>query len=104
MPKNKVNMKDLSALTAETGDEYAMFSKGKTRLIIRGDATKVRVDKNIAGQLANDGYRWSGHTHPGTDAFCLLPSDGDKAVLSCFRQMQSAIYNSQGKFTLFDKE
>ena len=38
--KKSVNMADLSALTAHTGDEFALFTKGKDRLIIRGNSSK----------------------------------------------------------------
>ena len=38
--KKSVNMADLSALTAHTGDEFALFTKGKNRLIIRGNSSK----------------------------------------------------------------
>ncbi len=37
--KDTVNMADLSALTAKTGDEFAMFTKGNERTIIRGNST-----------------------------------------------------------------
>ena len=38
--KKSVNMADLSVLTAHTGDEFALFTKGKNRLIIRGNSSK----------------------------------------------------------------
>lgn len=37
-------MADLSALTAHTGDEFALFTKGKDRLIIRGNSLMVNLD------------------------------------------------------------
>ena len=37
IPKKEVNMRDLSALTAYTGDEFAMFTKKNERLVIRGN-------------------------------------------------------------------
>lgn len=43
VPKESVNMSDLSALTAKTGDEFAMFTKGGERLIIRGNSSKVNI-------------------------------------------------------------
>lgn len=57
VPKNSVNMSDLSALTAKTGQEFAMFTKGQERLIIRGDANSVNIDIDTARQLAAAGYR-----------------------------------------------
>ena len=104
VPKESVNMADLSALTAKTGDEFAMFTKGSDRLIIRGNSVRVNIDYQQAKQMSADGYKWSGHTHPGTDISCMLPSDGDKAILNCFSQSTSVIYNSKGLFATFGKE
>lgn len=80
--KKSVNMIDLSALTAKTGDEFAIFTKGNERLIIRGNTTSVKIDECEAKELASQGYRWSGHTHPGNDRFCLFSSAGDNSILS----------------------
>ena len=102
--KKSVSMSDLSALTAETGVEFAMFTKGNDRLIIRGDKGSVNVSKAYAMELKLQGYRWSGHTHPGIDDFCLMPSGGDKEVLSIFDQQCTAIYNSIGKWYVLEKE
>lgn len=102
--KDKVNMSDLAALTAYTGNEFAMFTKKKLRLIIRGDECKVQINIAEAKNLAKKGYRWSGHTHPGSDINCLMPSGGDKLVLKQFSQENSVIYNSKGQFATFEKE
>ena len=97
-------MADLSALTAKTGDEFAMFTKGNERLIIRGNAFKVNIDIDEAKALAADGYRWSGHTHPGVGSNVLMPSGGDKIILRCFNQEISVIYDSSGRYSTFEKE
>lgn len=102
--KKEVNMSDLSALTANTGVEYAMFTKGKERLIIRGNEASVNVSRAYAKELKLQGYRWSGHTHPGMDDFCLMPSGGDKEILNEFDQSCTAIYNSAGKWYILEKE
>lgn len=104
VPKKSVNMADLSALTAETGDEFAMFTKGDSRLVIRGNTIKVNVNAEQAVQLSKNDYKWSGHTHPGMTTYCLFPSDGDKEILRCFSQDTSVIYNSKGDFSTFGKE
>ena len=103
VPKNSVNMADLSALTAKTGDEFAMFTKGNERLVIRGDTISVNIDVDMASRLATDGYRWSGHTHPGIDFFCLEASDGDLKIFECFSQKNMVIYNSKGQYRRFTK-
>ena len=102
--KNSVNMADLSALTAYTGDEFAMFTKGNERLIIRGNIFSVNIDIDTAKQLSEQGYRWSGHTHPGIDYSCLVASGGDLSILKQFKQKTSVIYNSKGLFSTFEKE
>ena len=103
VPRDTVNMKDLSALTAKTGDEFAMFTKGKSRLIIRGDSGSVNINTESAKDLALRGYKWSGHTHPGTDYFCLEASSGDWKVLEQFSQKSMVIYNSKGQYRRFEK-
>ncbi len=102
--KSNVSMKDLSALTAETGVEFAMFTKGAERLIVRGDRVSVGIGADEAVALAKAGYRWSGHTHPGSGLNSLLASGGDIQVLGCFSQSQSVIYNSTGDYLVFGKE
>ena len=104
VPKKDVNMADLAAFTAKTGHEFAMFTKGQERLIVRGNGVRVEIDLEQATELAAAGYRWSGHTHPGETIGCLMPSPGDKAVLAAFKQDTSVIYNSKGQFATFEKE
>ncbi len=99
--KKNVNLKDLSALTAKTGDEYAMFTKGNERLIIRGNSRMVNITAEKAKELANEGYKWSGHTHPGGTSLCMIASDGDRLILNAFNQERSVIYNSKGQYQLF---
>jgi len=98
--KKDASMLDLSALTAATGDEFAMFTHKSERLIIRGNSIRVPIDVDDAEELYSLGYRWSGHTHPGVTSATLIPSDGDMAVLDAFQQKYSAIYNSTGKFKM----
>ncbi len=104
VPKKTVNMSDLSALTAKTGDEFAMFTKGNERLIIRGDMRRVNISPEDARGLAAEGYKWSGHTHPGIEYNVLMPSSGDKEILRQFNQDTGVIYNSSGKYNTFGKE
>ncbi len=104
VPRESVNMADLSALTAKTGNEFAMFTKQSERLVIRGNASKVNIGVEEALILAAEGYRWSGHTHPGVGINVLMPSSGDKEILRCFGQDNSVIYNSKGVFATFGKE
>ena len=102
--KKDVNMRDLAALTAVTGDEFALFTKGSERLVVRGNANSVNIDIEKANELSKQGYKWSGHTHPGVDKNSLMASIGDKEILKCFKQKVGYIYNSKGEFLDFWKE
>jgi hypothetical protein len=92
---------DLAALTAATGDEFAMFTTGGRRLVFRGDYESVPVTPGMAADLAGQGWRWSAHTHPGFDTNVLRSSSGDQAVLSAMGGSQSAIFNSLGQRGIF---
>ena len=99
--KSDVNLNDLSALTAKTGDEFAMFTRGSQRMIVRGGPTNVNINGIKAQELASAGYRWSGHTHPGIGRNVKIPSPGDLFILSNFKQTRSVIYDSGSKFNIF---
>lgn len=101
--KGNVNMRDLAALTAKTGVEYAMFTRNGERMIVRGNSAMTNISVASAADMANQGWRWSGHTHPGADAFCLQASDGDYAILAAFQQRQSVVFNSSGQYLLFGR-
>lgn len=104
VPKKSVSMKDLSALTAKTGVEYAMFTKGNERMIVRGNSANVNIDSKAAQELVKEGYKWSGHTHPGTNPNALQASSGDYNILKLFGQASSVIYNSLGEYYIFWSE
>jgi hypothetical protein len=96
--KSDVSMMDLAALTAKEQVEFAMFTRGSERLIVRGDGRRVNVCSEQAVKLRAQGYKWSGHTHVGG---YLAASLGDKEILKLFDQERSVIYNSFGKHDFF---
>lgn len=101
--KRDVNMRDLAALTAVTGSEFAMFTRKGKRLIIRGNDYMTNIDPETAKRMCEEGWRWSGHTHPGTDYLSTQPSDGDYRILAQFTQENSLIYNAAGNFRVFER-
>lgn len=92
---------DLAALTAQTRDEFAMFTTGGRRLVFRGDFESVPITPDMAADLADQGCRWSAHIHPGFDTNVLRSSPGDQAVLGAMGGNQSAIFNSLGQRGIF---
>ena len=97
LAKGDVSMKDLAALTAKTGVEFAMFTRKQERRIIRGDKRSVNIDYDKAVQMKADGYKWSGHTHTSG----VIPSNGDKDVLRGFGGKRSVIYDAMGNRNMF---
>ncbi len=103
--KNNVNFKDISALTAYTNNEFALFTNSGQRMIIRGNSVKVPVNIDIAQEYAAKGWRWSGHSHPGISKIVLEPSDSDRIILQQFKnQKHSATVNSTGSYRKFGKD
>jgi hypothetical protein len=96
--KGDVSMMDLAALTAKENVEFAMFTRGSERLIVRGDRDSVKINRFDAARLSARGYKWSGHTHIGS---WLAASHGDKEILKLFNQSCSVVYNSFGEYNRF---
>lgn len=96
--KSDINAADLAALTAKTGDEFAMFTLGSRRIIIRGNNNGVNIKKWLP-QLQSEGWTWSAHTHPGIRDTVLNASGipGDRQVLKLLNQERSLILNSGGR-------
>ncbi len=55
--KSDANLKDLAALTAKTGNEFAMFTRGSQRMIVRGNANAVNINGSMAQKLYNSGFK-----------------------------------------------
>jgi hypothetical protein len=106
VPRSAVSLRDLAALTAHTGLEYAMFTLGGQRLVFMGIRDEIpAVTIARARALNAEGWRFSGHTHPGVTALGLTASKGDQVILQQFiNQQLSVIVNSVGEFRLFNKE
>jgi len=103
--KSDLNVVDLASLTAKTGDEFAMFTLGSRRLIVRGDQNYIDVTRLIP-KLKQEGWTWSAHTHPGTNSASLVVSgmEGDRGILNLMNQEQSLIVNSTGKRSVFGSQ
>ena len=82
--------------------EYAMFTKGQERMIVRGNEYRVNIDEVGAAQMRAEGWKWSGHSHVETDSLSTTASDGDYLILKAFGQKRSRIINSKGKSQYFE--
>ena len=98
MHKRAVSMSDLRQLTKHTGDEFAMFTRGSQRLIMRGSGGAVppsMMNGARAAEMAKAGWRFSGHTH--TPGYAPEASEGDRAILRAFGQRRSGIWATSGR-------
>ena len=92
--KGTVSMNDLRNLTLHTGDEFATLTRGGERIVIRGDGGAIpTLDVDRAGQMASQGWRFSGHTH--TPGYQPVGTVGDKNVLRAFGQRRSAVWGAE---------
>ena len=101
--KKGVKLRDLSAMTLVTGCEFALFTKGQKRIIIRGDENHIPLSVEDLERLAEAGYKWSGHTHPGYGDNVKIASAGDQDVLALFPQNASVVYDVKGHHQVFWK-
>ena len=97
----EVSPRDLAALTAATGDEFALFTNGSRRMVLRGNPQRVSIGPKQLSELINNGWRWTAHTQPGMTAGHTIASASDQAVLKAFGQKQSMILNSKGDINVF---
>ena len=102
--KEDVNLKDIAALTAMNDVEYALFTRKGERMVVRGDIDHVNITPETAKTMAAEGWRWSGHTHPGDGPNVKIASLGDMEVLKAFGQEYSVILDSTGKYEIFGGE
>ena len=102
--KKDFSLTDLSAVTAYTHNEFAVFTNGGRRMIIRGDSMKVPVGPSIAKEFSAKGWRWSAHSHPGISDVILEESVQDRIILREFMNQEfSTTVNSLGKYNTFRK-
>ena len=106
LKKSDINVTDLAALTAKTGDEFALFTLGSRRIVIRGTNNNLQLNNVLLEKLQSEHWTWSAHTHPGTRDIVLNASGqaGDRGVLQVLEQDRSLILNSAARRNIFDAQ
>ena len=98
--KSAINTTDIAALTAYTGNEFAIFTRGSQRLVIRGYNYNMALSIENLQLLKQQGFQFSAHTHPIDTTFSryvLDASSGDRLALKIFEQERSLILDSLGR-------
>jgi hypothetical protein len=113
--KNDINVYDIACLTARTGDEFAIFTLGSRRMILRGDYKAIEIPRILTDKLKAEQWKWSAHTHvqpgdlrPSGIGKSRKPSDltpfGDRDVLATLDQEQSLLLDSIGRRRVFTQQ
>ncbi|MEW8008574.1 MAG: LysM domain-containing protein, partial [Candidatus Thiodiazotropha endolucinida] len=96
--RKDINLQDIRILSGMNDVEFALLTRGKQRMIVRGAERSVELPKP-AYELGKQGWRWSGHAHPrGANQ-----NTADRNLLSAFRLGQGeAGVSVQGMHRVLD--
>lgn len=103
VPTETADIYTLAALTARTGDEFAMFARGNVKIIMHGVGTNGipwTLPKDLARRVFDEQLRWTGHSHPTT--MDLRAPQEDRDTLRVFTwQKKSTIVDLTGNTISF---
>lgn len=95
-----IHVRDLAALTAVTGDEFAIFTKGSKKILVRGNKLKWRLPEDLVDKVKEEKWIWDSHSHPVITK--PNPSPEDRNTLRLFTwQEKSIIINLKGETVEF---
>ena len=96
MSTDKVELKDLAALTAATKDEFALFTGRGKALVVHG-GTHWNLPESAWKEIEANRLVWVGHSHPTT--VNVRASIEDRRTLRMYFtwQEESAIIDMKGK-------
>ena len=101
--KKQVEINDLSALTAATGDEFALFSGANSKILIHGSGSSWNIPKDAWDQIKENKFIWEAHSHPTITN--LNPSADDIDTLKLFTwQEKSCIIDLNNEKIYFSAE
>jgi len=92
-----LHTRDLAALTAVTGDEFAIFSKGNRKILLRGYGSKWDIPKELENTLKEGKWEWTSHSHPVISMPVSSPEDRITLRRLFTWQKKSVIINLKGE-------
>ncbi len=94
--KKQIDVKDLAALTAATGHEFAIFTGNSSKILVHGTSKSWHIPHDAWDIIKENQYEWTAHSHPTFTK--LEESDEDIKTLSLFTwQKKSVIIDLEGK-------
>lgn len=98
--KKEVSLDDLAALSAKQKCEFALFTKGKNSIVLRGNYSSCNIGATLAEEVIDNKWEWVGHSHPTVTE--LKASEADIIALSHFPwQKKSSIIDLKGETKTF---
>ena len=94
--KKQVNVKDLAALAAATGHEFALFTGKSSKIVVHGTSQKWHIPYNAWKVIKENQYEWTAHSHPTFSR--IMASSEDRETLKRFTwQDKSTIIDLKGE-------
>jgi len=98
--KKDVSLDDLAALSAKSKCEFALFTKGKNSIVLRGGYSSCNIGKTLQEEVIDNKWEWVGHSHPTVTR--ISASKEDVLALKHFTwQKNSSIIDLRGNVITF---
>lgn len=97
---HQASLEDLAALTAFTGDEFALFSAKGYKIIYHGKKRKWDIPNDVFEEICNKKMIWEGHSHPYPGDLSSSPEDRKTLSLLTW-QKKSSIIDVEGTTKTF---
>ncbi len=102
--RNKeIDTEDLAALTAATGDEFALFKGDNGKIVIHGSSIKWNIPKDAWDEIERGHMIWVSHSHPTMTNLTESPEDIDTLKMFTW-QKKSTIIDLNGNTIEFDTD
>lgn len=94
--KKQIDVKDLAALTAATGHEFALFTGKSSKIVVHGTSQKWHIPYSAWEVIKENQYEWTAHSHPTFSR--IMASAEDRETLKRFTwQEKSTIIDLKGE-------
>ena len=89
--KKQVSVKDLAALTASTGHEFAVFTGKSSKILIHGTSKSWHIPHDAWEVIKSNQYEWTAHSHPTMTKITVSPEDRETLKLFTWQEKSTII-------------